>query len=355
MANVLSDEKRLRVLAGLVDGNSIRAVSRMTDVHQDTIGRFALKLGEAASRLHNRIVRDLRSSLVQMDEVWSYVQVKESRVQPHHPEGSGEAYTFVALCALSRLVLSYHVGRRDQASMNTFMGDVRARLAVMPQMTSDGFAPYISAVGAEFGPSAPFAQTVKNYAAKPRRDEVHRYEPARGIKFITKKVVSGTPNMGDASTALVERNNLTTRHHVGRMRRLCLAFSKRLPNHRAAIALHFAWYNLCHVVKTIRVTPAMAAGITDHIWDISELLAVLLAEGETDKPAKLPLEHPKPAEPARALPNGRGFLRLVKDPVAPAPRAPTPGPHPSPAAPAMPVPAVCSGSWEQMGLFGDDA
>jgi hypothetical protein len=229
---------------------------------------------------------------------------------------------------------------------------VRSRLAVMPQMTSDGFAPYISAVGAEFGPSAPFAQTVKNYSAKPRRDEGHRYEPARGIKFITKKVVSGTPDLDDASTALVERNNLTTRHHVGRMRRLCLAFSKRLPNHRAAVALHFAWYNLCHIVKTIRVTPAMQAGLTDHVWDLSEFLAALLIEGETDKPAKQPLEHPQPVEPARALPNGRGFLRLVKEPSAPAPRAPTPGPQPATPAAAPSVAQNAPRSMVQLDLFG---
>lgn len=344
---MLSEEKRLRVLAALVDGNSIRAVSRMTDVHQDTIGRFALMLGEGAQRLHNRLVRDLRTSLIQVDEVWSYVQKKQARVTPEDGPDVGEAYTFVGLCALSRLVISYHVGKRDQASTNAFTTDLRARLLVMPQMTSDGFAPYITAIGASFGPSIAYGQMFKNYSAKGRRDDDHRYEPPRA-PFITKKTIYGVPDPTHISTAYVERNNLTTRHHIGRMRRLCLAFSKRLPNHRAAVALHFAWYNFCHVVKTLRVSPAVQAGVTDHVWELSELLAALLSEVPCERPAAQPLEHLAPEGPARALPNGRGFLRLVTAGDG----TPAPRPEPSPEAPSMPAaPALVVDASGQIDLF----
>ncbi len=306
--SVLSTEQRLRILAALVDGNSERAVERMVDVERKTIRRFALTLGAGAQRLHDRIVRDLSCSMIQVDEIWSYVQKKQARVDPAKDGPDvGEAYTFVALDASSRLVISFHVGKRDQASTDTFIADVRARLVVMPAMTSDGFAPYISAIGASFGPSINYAQTVKNYRSGSRRED-YRYEPARD-PFITKKTVFGSPDLDRASTAYVERNNGTMRQHIGRTRRLCYAFSKKIENHRAAVALNYAWYNLGHVVKTLRVTPAMAAGVTDHVWGLEEFMDAVLAAAPVTKPTAQPLAHRAPEGPARELPNGRGFLR----------------------------------------------
>lgn len=346
--NVLSDEKRLRVLASLCEGNSIRATERMTDVQAKTIGRFALQLGAGAERLHNRIARDLRCSLVQVDEVWSYVKKKQARVTPEDGPEVGEAYTFVAIDALSRFAVSYYVGKRDEASTRVFIDDVRRRLVVMPAMTSDGFAPYISAIGASFGPGVDYGMMHKNYSAKGRRDD-HRYEPPRD-PFITKKTIYGAPDAAGISTAYVERNNLTTRHHVGRMRRLCLAFSKKLPNHRAAIALHFAWYNLCHVVSTLRVSPAVQLGVTDHVWSLEELMAALLDAAPAERPEACPLEHRAPETTARPLPNGRGFLRLV---TADVPAKKGPAPAPPPVAPAA-VPTVlreAPRTWEQLDLF----
>lgn len=314
LVNVLSDEKRLKVLAALVEGNSESAVSRMTDVQPNTISRFSLLMGEGSTRLHDRLVRDLQCSLIQVDEIFSYVQVKQARVQPKHGPDAGEAYTFVALDATSRMVIAFYVGKRDQQSTDTFITDVRSRLLTMPQITADGFAPYISSIGASFGPAVDFAQTIKNYRTGSRRGPDHRYEPPRD-PFITKHVVYGTPDMGHASTSYVERNNGTMRHHIGRMRRLCLAFSKKLQNHRAAIALNYFWYNFGTVVKGLRVTPAMACGIADHVWTIEEFMRAALAEVPQAKPIAGPLAHRAPEGPARELPAGRGFLRLVTEPL----------------------------------------
>ena len=344
MANVLSDEKRLKCLAFLVDGNSVRGTERRTDVNLRTILRLGLLLGQGAQRLHDRMVRDLQCSMIQVDEIWSYVGKKQARVDPlKDGPDVGEAYTFVALDASSRMVISFHVGKRDQASTDVFMADVRARLVVMPAMTSDGFAPYIKAIGANFGPSIDYAQTVKNYRTGSSRGPDHRYEPPRD-PFITKKAIYGTPDLNRASTAYIERNNATMRHVNGRIRRLCYAFSKKLENHKAAVALAYAHYNFCHVVKTLRVTPAMAAGVTDHVWGLEEFMEALLDGAPVAKPTAKQLVHNAPEGPARALPNGRGFLRVVGAKGGTAPQNPgaTPPPVPSPVAPAMPVMAAAT-------------
>ncbi len=309
MSNVLCDEKRLRVLAALVEGNSERAVSRMTDVNPRTIAKISLDLGQGAINLHNRLARELHCSLVTVDEIWSFVGKKQARVTEKDGPDVGEAYTFVALDSSSRFVIGWYVGKRDQASTDAFIADIRSRLVVMPAMTSDGFAPYISSIGASFGPSIDYAMTIKNYGSKGRRVD-HRYEPARD-PFITKKTIYGAPSLDKASTAYVERNNGTMRHHIGRMRRLCLAFSKKIENHRAAVALNYAWYNFGTVVKTLRVTPAMQLGITDHVWTIEEFQAALLTAGPCDAPIKQPLASRVPETTHRELPTGRGFLRVI--------------------------------------------
>jgi len=334
MANILPAEKRLRVLAALVDGNSERATERMTGVQQKTISRFALMLGAGAEHLHNRLVRDLSCSVIQVDEIFSYVKKKQARVDPAKDgDEVGEAYTFVAMDANSRLVISYLVGKRNQQSTDAFMEDLRARLVVMPAITSDGFSPYISAIGAKFGPGVDFAQMRKHFKGRRQLDDDHRYEPPRA-PFITKNTIFGAPDLDRASTSYIERNNGTMRHHIGRMRRLCYAFSKRLKYHKAAVALCYAHYNFCHVVKTLRVTPAMAAGITDHVWDLEEFMAALLSAPPCETPSRKPLMHRTPEAPARELPNGRGFLRLVSGgggaPPATASRSPPPAPPPPP-------------------------
>ena len=372
MSNVLSDEKRLAVLAALVDGNSERAVERMTDVDRKTVRRLAIQFGEGAIRVHDRIARNLSCSLIQCDEIWSFVKKKQARVTTEeNAVGLGEAYTFVALDQSSRFAIAWHVGKRNEESAKAFMEDVRARLVVMPAMTSDGFAPYVSAVGASFGRSIDYAQTIKNYGSKGRRDDDYRYEPPRlkgsdGSGFITKKAVFGAPNLDTASTSYIERQNGTMRHHIGRIRRLCLAFSKKLDNHKAAISLGYLHYNLCLVVKTLRVTPAMAVGATDHIWDLRELLAALLNAEPCDPPVKQPLAPRTPEATHRELPNGKGFLRVIdggKSKSAEPTKPPTPPPVVRYASPAIEDPEqhwrdMDLKLWKQqekrMDFFGDD-
>ncbi len=359
--NVLPREKRLAVLAALVEGNSERAVERMCDVNRKTVNRLALEFGLGAQRLHDSMAFNLACEDIEADECWTYVFVKEARVRPDHPVGAGEAYVFCGIDKASRYAISWHIGKRDQKNTDIFMSDMRARLAVMPTIVTDGFAAYPSAVGAEFGPSVGMVQTVKNYSAKGRRDDDHRYEPPRGINFITKKTIYGSPDVASASTAYVERLNASMRHRVGRMRRLVYAFSKRLPNLQAACALNYCWTNLGCVLRTTRTTPAMAVGVTTRLWSLEEFYDAITAAAAGEpvaKPVKQPLTHRAPPADvvARPLPTGRGFLRLLpggaEPPKGPGP-APAPGPRP--AAPAMPAPAVALApppAWEQMSLFG---
>jgi IS1 family transposase len=371
VSHVLSTEKRLSVLAALVEGNSVRAVERMTDVHQRTIRKFALLVGEGSQRLHDRLVRDLACSLIEMDEQWSFIRKKEARVTPADGPDAGDCYTWVALDKTSRLTIAFYVGKRDQPAADVFVADLRARLTVMPQITSDGLALYESPIGKAFGLGVDYAQTVKNYRTGASRGPDHRYEPPRD-PFITKKTVFGAPDLDRATTAHIERQNLTTRHVNGRMRRLCLAFSKQIEHHRAAAALRYTYGNFCRVVSTLRVTPAMQAGISGRVWSLAEFMETVLAEVPASKPQAQALAHRTPEGTARELPNGRGFLRVISGGKggarSPMPEAPTPAPV-APAVPATVTPAddrqldllswVCPAKplppkGAQLSLFGDE-
>lgn len=368
--SVMSTAERLQVLGALVDGNSERATERMTGVNRKTISRFVLRLGKSAEHLHNAQAHDLSCSVIEQDEIWSYVGKKQARVDPAKDGPDvGEAYTFVGLAMPARYVVAWKVGKRDQTTANGFVADLRARLVVMPVLTSDGFAPYVPAIGQSFGPGVDYAMNLKNYrtGAKPGPD--HRYEPPRD-PFITKKVIFGAPDLDKATTAHIERHNGTMRHQIGRMRRLCYAFSKDLEHHKAAVALAHVHYNLCWIPRTTRVSPALAVGATDHLWELPELLDALLSVPETAPPMIKPLAPQVPAGTARPLPNGRGFLRVV-----PGGGGAAPAPALSPAAPPSPpvAPAeVASGdpaaqasfqldlfAWKpkpkgQLSLFGDE-
>lgn len=343
MANVIPPEKRLRLLAALVDGNSERATARQAEVDRETVSRYGLRFGIAAQRLHNAQAFGLSTDKIEQDEVWSYIGRKQARCTPEQSAaGYGEAYTFVSLAMPTRYVITWTVGKRDQATAMKFEADTRARLVTMPSITTDGFMPYPLAIGTHFGPGVDYAQTVKHYTKGGRRDDDHRYEPARE-PFVTKHVVFGAPNVDAATTTHVERNNGTMRHFIGRMRRLVLAFSKDPEHHRAAIALAYCYYNLCWIPRTIRVTPAMAIGVTTHPWDLDELLDALLSVPETAAPNAQPLAPRKPETTSRELPNGRGFLRVVGSGAGPAPSpSPVMPPPAPPVAPAQPSPAVAA-------------
>ncbi|XXV28433.1 IS1 family transposase [Sorangium sp. So ce1389] len=358
--------KRVAVVAHLVEGAGIRPTSRLTEVSQPAILSLLLRVGEGCAALHNRLVRDVDCRTVQVDEIWSYVQKKQARVVPGDSPEVGEAYVFVGMASASKLVISYRVGKRDEENTRAFIADLRARLVTIPQLYSDGWQPYIAAVGESFAlaGSVDYAQVVKNYSRKARRDDDHRYEPPRD-PFITRTPVFGVPDVKRASTSHVERQNLTIRMHIRRFTRLCNGFSKRLPHHKAAVALHMAFYNFCRPHEALRVTPAMEAGLTDHVWSIEELVALAISEAPADPPKPKALKLPEPpagapTSPARALPNGRGFLRLVGSapaaPVAPAEPPPvasvTAPPEPEPP-PSEPPPAPGPRRMVQLSLFGE--
>ena len=346
--SLLSLAKRAEVIAHLCEGAGIRPTSRLASVSQPTILSLLLKVGAGCDRLHDRLVRDLSIRDIQMDEIWSYVQKKQARVKPEDDPTWGDAYTWLAIARSQKIIVSYRVGKRDDANAQAFVRDLRARLVTMPMICSDGFASYASAVGEHFE-AVDFAQVVKNYSRSPKRvrdgqPSDHRYEPPRD-PFIKRTPVYGAPDMTKCSTSHVERLNLDVRMSTRRLTRLCNGFSRKLTHHTAAISLFVAHHNFVRIHGALRVTPAMEAGITDHVWSTDELVERALAHAGEDAapPVKKPLTMPEVAPdetpaPVRALPNGRGFLRLVASNDAPAPRPAHPNPEPSPVAP-IPTPA----------------
>lgn len=341
---MLPAERRLEVLAALVNGTSIRAASRMTGVHQDTIGRFGQAIGEGCARLHDRLVRDLTCPLVDIDEHHSWCKVRQKHLNPakHDAASSGEQWTWAAICRTSKLVIAWRVGKRDQASADALVEDVRARLVVMPQITTDGLGLYEQPIAANFGPAVPYMQTIKNFSARPGKPGTsEKFAVERGVDFIRKRAVFGTPDPAKATNYAIERSNLTARQWNARLRRRTLAFSKKLSRHCAAVALHYVYTNLCHIPRNMRVTPAMAAGITDTVWTLEMLMDAALAEPAGERPEPKPLAIPKPEGAARELPGGRGWLRVVPGGAGPsAPAAPKPPPVAPVAAPQQPACAV---------------
>jgi IS1 family transposase len=287
--NVLSQEERVRVLSALVEGNSLSATERMTGTWRKPITRLLVQVGAGCGRLHDGLMRRLHCSVLELDEIWSFVKKKEARVQPEDPEEYGDAYTFVAMDVASKLIPSYRVAKRTPPHFNAFALDLRARVVGAPQLTTDGHKAYLEAIEEAFGAEVHYAQILKTYRADESggasRDDV-RYSQGRVVRSV-KRIISGTPDEGAISTSGIERQNLTMRMSQRRFTRLTNAFSKCAANLQAAVALYVAHYNLCRVHLTLRVTPAMEAGITDHVWSLGELL-----EGALTAPEPPPLELP---------------------------------------------------------------
>jgi IS1 family transposase len=269
--NTLSKERQTQVIAALVEGNSIRSVERMTEIHRDTVMRLLVRVGDGCARLHDRTMRGISAERLQLDELWAYVGMKQKRAAMLAERGEfGDAYTFVALDADTKLVPSYLVGRRTWNDTQAFINDLHGRIVGHPQITTDMFKPYYGTIMQAFGNTIDYAQLHKVFASELNAGR-GRYSPPNMIKC-EREAVIGDPDPDHISTSYVERQNLTVRMQNRRFTRLTNAFSKRLPNLKASVALHFAHYNLCRVHKTLRTTPAMAANISDHIWTIGELL-----------------------------------------------------------------------------------
>lgn len=286
--NVLSMENRVRITAALVEGNSIRATERLTGVNRGTIMSWGVSLGESCAKLHNARVSGLYAHLVQLDEIWTFVQKKQRNRRESETDEHGDQFVFVAIDALSKLVISHLVGKRTAANTQTFCDDVRARIVVAPQVSTDGFVPYQNAIEFAFGTRVHHGVAVKLYEDESEPGTEQRYSPSR-VTGVRRTAISGSPISENISTSFVERQNLTMRQGMRRFTRLSNGFSKKLENLKSAVALHFAYYNFCRVHMTIRVTPAMQAGLTDHVWSLEELIELALAAPEPSNDAPAPI------------------------------------------------------------------
>ncbi len=281
MVNRLSTEQRARIVGCLVEGNSIRATVRMTGAAKNTVTKLLLDLGSACSDYQDSALRNLPCERVQVDEIWSFVGCKAKNVKPEHNPDFGDAWTFVAIDADTKLVPCWLVGQRNAADAFLLLDDLRARLANdRIQLTTDGHKMYVSSSWDAFGPELDYAMLVKQFEHTPHGPET-RYSPARmsGIKV---KKVSGTPDPAHISTSYVERQNLTIRMGMRRLTRLTNGFSKKAENLAAAMSLHFMYYNFGRPHQTltkrtegVKTTPAMAADVADHIWTLAEIVALL--------------------------------------------------------------------------------
>lgn len=268
--NRLSLSRRTQVINCLVEGNSIRSTERMTDVHRDTITRLMVEVGAGCADLANEQMRGLSCRRIQCDEIWSFVGKKQAHLQRgDNRQRLGDQWTFVAIDAETKLVPAYLVGKRTRESAVQFMTDLSERLSNRVQISSDSLRSYVDAVEQAFGADVDYGQIVKFYDAEPIG--AGRYSPPR-VVGAEKTVIAGSPDQLHISTSHVERQNLTMRMSIRRFTRLTNAFSKKLENLKAAVALHFAHYNLVRLHKTLRVTPAMAAGVVDRLWSLEELV-----------------------------------------------------------------------------------
>jgi len=271
--NKLPIAKRANILNLLVEGSSLRAASRIADVSINTVYKLLVDAGEACSAYQDQAFRNLPCKRLQLDEIWSFVYVK-ARNAPFAkaaPETAGDIWTWVAIDAESRLVPSWLVGDRSGQTASRFVCDLASRLANRVQVTTDGHRAYLEAVEAAFGADVDYAQLIKLYGEGPHPQG--RYSPAQ-IQGTKTFCCTGSPEPKHISTSYVERQNLTMRMNMRRFTRLTNGFSKKVENHAHAVSLHYMHYNFVRIHKTLRVTPAMAAGITNRLWDISEIAAL---------------------------------------------------------------------------------
>jgi IS1 family transposase len=272
--NRLNKEQRTKIIAALVEGNSLRATSRMCDVAFNTVLKLVPEIGRVCLEYQDKALRNLTCKRIQCDEIWSFCYAKEKNV-PAEKQGRfgfGDVWTWVAIDADTKLVPSFMVGTRGAQTAKTFMDDLASRLANRVQLTTDGHRVYLNAVEEAFGSGVDYAMLVKLYGNDAESEK--RYSPAECIGCQTVGI-TGRPDPQHISTSFVERQNLTMRMNMRRFTRLTNAFSKKVENHFWAIALHYMYYNFCRIHQTLRLTPAMAAGVTDRVWDVSDIAALL--------------------------------------------------------------------------------
>ncbi|MEW6405432.1 MAG: IS1 family transposase [Chloroflexota bacterium] len=268
--NRLDTKKRAQILGCLVEGNSIRATSRLTGASKNTVVKLLVDVGRACAEYQDKTLRGLSCKRVQCDEIWSFCYAKEKNV-PEDKKGQfgyGDTWTWTAIDADTKLVLSFLVGPRDGEAAEFFMQDVASRLTHRVQLTTDGHRAYLEAVEGAFGADIDYAMLVKIYGEDPEGER--RYSQAKCIRA-EPTPITGKPNQSHISTSFVERQNLTMRMSMRRFTRLTNAFSKKVENLAHAVALHFMFYNFARIHKTLRVSPAMEAGVSDHLWTLEEI------------------------------------------------------------------------------------
>jgi IS1 family transposase len=268
--NILKQAKQEAAIAALVEGASIRSVERMTGIHRDTIMRLGLRVGQGCANLMDSYMHNLQCQNVQVDEIWCYVGKKQRHLKETDDlEELGDQWVFVAIDAETKLIPVYLVGKRTGACAQTFLADLSSRLDNRIQLSSDALNAYVDAVDMAFGAAIDYGQVFKTYETEPIGPG--RYSPPK-VTRADRIIISGSPENSKISTSYVERQNLTMRMQMRRFTRLTNAFSKKLDNLKAAVALHFAHYNFVRIHSSLRVTPAMEAGVTDRLWTIAEFL-----------------------------------------------------------------------------------
>jgi IS1 family transposase len=272
--NRLDRETRARILHLLCEGQSIRAVTRLTGASKNTVTKLVVDAGHACTQYQDRVLRNLTSRRVQVDEIWNFVYAKKANVKEAKaaPADAGDVWTWTAIDADTKLLVSWLVADRTTESALTFMSDLKDRLANRVQLTSDGHRPYLEAVDTAFGSDIDYAMLQKIYTADIAGEK--RYSPAKCIGAV-KREVTGEPDPKHISTSYAERQNLTMRMHMRRFTRLTNAFSKKVENHACAVALHSMYYNFVRLHQTLKVTPAMAAGVTDRLWEMGDVVDML--------------------------------------------------------------------------------
>jgi IS1 family transposase len=278
--NKKSTKERAQILQLLVEGNSLRATSRITGASINTVTKLLVEAGEACAWYQDKNLRNLPCKRVQVDEIWSFVYSKQKNV-PEGMEGeAGDVWTWTAIDADTKIVPSWRVGSRDAEAANDFMQDLASRMASRIQLTSDGHKPYLSAVEGAFGADIDYAMLIKLYGSTTEGQK--RYSPAH-VVGAQKGIINGTPDKKHISTSYAERQDLTMRMSMRRFTRLTNAFSKKVENHCHAIALHFMHYNFCRIHKSLRVSPAMSAGVSQTLWTLEDIVNMIDAYFEGKK------------------------------------------------------------------------
>ena len=276
--NKLATNKRAQIVSCLVEGNSIRSTARITGVSKNTVIKLLRDLGQVCSEYQNKVLRDLPCKRIECDEIWSFVQKKQKNLpelpegQDRHSFGIGDVWTFTAICPDTKIVPTWLVGSRDSGCAYEFMTDLSERLANRVQLTTDGHKMYLEAVEGAFGADIDYSMLHKLYGADPEPDK--RYSPAKCIG-VTHQPIMGDPDPDHVSTSIVERQNLNMRMSIRRFTRLTNAFSKKVENLAHAVSLHFMYYNFARLHRSLRVTPAMEAGVSDHAWSVEEIATLL--------------------------------------------------------------------------------